>query len=298
MISAIPGSKPLPATPAMVVETIEAGTRGPAPIHGRVERCHADRCSHGRCGHAGCRQGKCDVPGCPAHCPVRPASFGFYDTQWRTWPGQEVVQATHAEPAAPVMPPRSEVPRVEEESPVPGFEPPAPEPEGSQAEPSESETPEPSTPEAVVPAPLPQRAAPDTLPPPEDRPQPEKPAAPAEENLFDEAALRRRSQERIVMLRQAAVQQERLRHEALRQQAQRLSRPPVGGGEAPAATPSVATTLPAGRLVSETPRPALETPLQAAEDEGRALKQAVHAEPAPRGLRDATLKLLQGNPLR
>ena len=85
---------------------------------GGVARCpHCPRggCRHVRHGgqghHAGCRDGLC-VPS----CPVRPAEFGFYGTRWRRWPGQGVVPAS-AEAATPAVPPKSEVPGADEESP-------------------------------------------------------------------------------------------------------------------------------------------------------------------------------------
>jgi hypothetical protein len=62
----------------------------------------------------GCRDGMC-VPS----CPVRPGQFGYYGTQWRRWPGQGVIQASAAEAATPVKPPKSAVPGAEEESPTP-----------------------------------------------------------------------------------------------------------------------------------------------------------------------------------
>ena len=61
--------------------------------------------------HAGCRDGVC-VP----YCPVRPQQFGFYGTQWRRWPGSEVVQVAGTRDAGPVSPPRSAVPGPNEES--------------------------------------------------------------------------------------------------------------------------------------------------------------------------------------
>ena len=279
VISAIPGTAQPPITPGMVVETIEAGTRGPGPApHLRVhERCAGGQCAATRCGHAGCRQGECDVPGCPAHCPVRPASFGFYGTQWRTWPGQQqVIQAAHTEPAAPVMPPKSEVPTADEESPVPGFEPPAPSAEDFSSEPPEPTLLEPANPESTPRTPMP--ADPVPLPEPGTAPGSVKPGRPAEDNLFDEATLRRRSQERLAMLGQAAARQERVRLEALRQQAQRLVRPAAAGSSAAAIRPPVA----AGPIADREPP---------------SLRQAVHAEPEPRGLRAARTPP-QGNPLR
>ena len=297
VISAIPGAAQPPVT-AMVIDTIEAGTRGPGPAahQRRQERCAGGRCAVDNCGHAGCRHGDCDVPGCPAHCPVRPASFGFYGTQWRTWPGQDVAQATHVEPAAPVMPPKSEVPTADEESPVPGFELPAPEPEGGEAGAPDSAPLDPVVPDAVPPRPQPEEPAP--LPQPLEQPRIEKPAVPAEDNLFDEAALRRRSQERLATLRQTAMQQERVRLEALRQQARRLSRAAVSG----AASVSAAS-LPAVIVAAEEPVAAAIPLPEMVADEEQPLAQAVHAEPQPskpqpRGLRSATRKPVEANPLR
>lgn len=85
-------------------------------------------CSH--CGRRGCNHcrpaggriglhcnGKCDAGGCPAHCPVRPDQFGYYATRWRSWPGQGVRQVGHFDPATtPAVPPRSQLPTMDEES--------------------------------------------------------------------------------------------------------------------------------------------------------------------------------------
>lgn len=274
VISAIPGQAKPPISPAMVVETIEAGTRGPMPAPARrgcVDECRGATCPHGHCKHAGCRHGACGVPGCPAHCPVRPASFGFYGTQWRSWPGHDVVQAAHAEPAAPVMPPKSEVPSADEESPVPGFELPAPEPDAApetepeaapETEPAAAPEKNPAAAPAPEPAPSEQQPTaraplePAPLPVPDDRPKAAPPVAPNDDNLFDEAASRRRGQERLAMLRQAALHQERLRHEALRQLAPRVARP------------------------------------------YRPLQRAVYAEPAPGEPGDASEQAAPLNPLR
>lgn len=83
-----------------------------------------------QCGRRGCNEcradggrlglhcnGRCDAGGCPAHCPVRPDQFGYYQTRWRNWPGQGVRQVSHFDPATtPVVPPRSQIPTLEEES--------------------------------------------------------------------------------------------------------------------------------------------------------------------------------------
>ena len=64
--------------------------------------------------------GLCEQGGCPAHCPVRPDQFGYYATRWRSWPGQGVKQVGHFDPATtPAVPPRSEVPGMEDELALP-----------------------------------------------------------------------------------------------------------------------------------------------------------------------------------
>ena len=77
--------------------------------------CGTGGCRHGHGGlhghHGGCRDGVC-VP----YCPVRPHQFGFYGTQWRRWPGQQILQVSAERDAAPVAPPRSAVPGPTEES--------------------------------------------------------------------------------------------------------------------------------------------------------------------------------------
>jgi hypothetical protein len=194
------------------------------------------------------------------------------------------------------MPPKSEVPTADEESPVPGFELPAPEPEGGEAEAPDSAPLDPVVPDAAQPLPQPKEPAP--LPQPLEQPRIQKPAVPAEDNLFDEAALRRRSQERLATLRQTAMQQERVRLEALRQQARRLSRAPESGAAAVGAA-----SLPAAIVVAEEPAAAAIPLPEMVADEEQPLAQAVHAEPQPskpqpRGLRSATRKPVEANPLR
>lgn len=232
VIAAIPGDAEAFVTPYDVVDTVELGTRGggqpPRHVHGRG--CGGAQCAHGRCSHGACRRDGCEIPGCPAHCPVRPASFGYYDTQWRTWPGHGLDQASGGRPAAPVMPPKSEVPKADEESPVPGFEsaqgdaPEAAPADQLQADAEPSILPSPDADRGSVAEPA---AKPSDDKPSDDKPADDKPAKEKSDdaNLFDEATLRRRSQERLAQLGQAAVQQERLRREALRQQAPRIARP-------------------------------------------------------------------------
>jgi hypothetical protein len=96
-------------------------------------RCspHGGACRAGH--HADCRPGQC-VP----FCPVRPAQFGFYGTQWRRWPGSGVVPVSDLQDATPVEPPRLEVPGPDEESPR-RLEEMAPEREGPASEPPEGD---------------------------------------------------------------------------------------------------------------------------------------------------------------
>jgi hypothetical protein len=103
-----------PAPPAVKFDpaVVPAGGAGCCSVdngHGQVRQAGLHHA------HApGCRDGMC-VPS----CPVRPGQFGYYGTQWRRWPGQGVIQASAAEAATPVKPPKSAVPGAEEESPTP-----------------------------------------------------------------------------------------------------------------------------------------------------------------------------------
>lgn len=107
----------------------EAGETRPAPVAvsrtvvdpavvpaGGCRGCNAPACRACRSRqpghHAGCRDGACHP-----HCPVRPQEFGFYGTQWRRWPDTRVVPAAAERADTPVLPPRSELPRSDEESP-------------------------------------------------------------------------------------------------------------------------------------------------------------------------------------
>ena len=178
-----------------------------------------------------CGNGSCGQPGCPAYCPVRPCEFGFYGTEWRTWPGRGVVQrAGYDEAAAPVAPPKSEVPTADEESPAPidtGEGPAAPEPE----EPAEESTEEMAEGEIET-EPLPSAKPSDeeeAAPEPAVEPPAEKKAPSPDDNLFDDVSLRKRQSERLIALQQSAFQREqvrqereRARQEALRQQAAML----------------------------------------------------------------------------
>lgn len=59
----------------------------------------------------------CPGPGCEPNCPVRPAHFGHYTTQWRRWPGSTDGSGAATDAATPEAPPRSVVPGSDEESP-------------------------------------------------------------------------------------------------------------------------------------------------------------------------------------
>jgi len=198
----------------------------------------------GHGGHAGaaCRGGQCDD-----QCVVRPDRFGFYETQWRQWPGARVVQAAGVEELTPASPPRLQVPSEKEESldpkapvefgvdeplegpdattlpglgpivPPPQQRPPAAKPQDvreprtvpneDEEQPSDKTAELPSKPATTE---RPQREERTEEPmeeqaEPESKPEPKQPAAPsADDNLFDEAAHRRRLQERLAVIRSEA----------------------------------------------------------------------------------------------
>ena len=112
--------------------TAEGGVvlAGGATAIADCRQCGRQDC--GKCRPAGGRlglhcNGLCEQGGCPAHCPVRPDQFGYYATRWRSWPGQGVKQVGHFDPATtPVVPPRSEVPGMEEELALPSLQDEAP----------------------------------------------------------------------------------------------------------------------------------------------------------------------------
>ena len=204
--AAEPSPRPPRTRPAMVDHAV-------VPAGGACRGCREAHCRTCRGGghhghHAGCRDGKCHP-----YCPVRPQEFGFYDTQWRRWPGQGVAPAAHVQEATPVRPPKSAVPRADEESRGPrADELPAPEPDATQATPRQrSDQPasppaEPALPaaEPALPAePIREPAEPAPLPieepaagkatgeptaptPPAAEPPAKQPAA--DDNLFDESA--------------------------------------------------------------------------------------------------------------
>lgn len=145
-----------------------AGCRACGPAGCR----HAKGGLHGH--HAGCRDGVC-VP----YCPVRPQQFGYYGTRWRKWPGQDVVQVSGEAAAAPVQPPRSEVPGATEES----LAPPAPDASTADADtrgPAFGPEVTPRTPQEPAPMPAPPRQ-PEPMPPAEPAPDAKPPAPPAPE---------------------------------------------------------------------------------------------------------------------
>ncbi len=180
---------------------------------------------HGSHAGAACRGGHCND-----QCVVRPDRFGFYETQWRQWPGLRVVQAAAAEELTPASPPRLQVPEEKEESLDPkaavefGVDEPAEGPDATtlpglglpvprpQPKPPAAE-PKPPAMEPVIPArpsppktpELPQKPAPQEEVKPETKPDVKPPAVPARpaanDNLFDEAAHRRRLQERLAVIR-------------------------------------------------------------------------------------------------
>lgn len=182
--AAEPSPRPPRTRPAMVDHAV-------VPAGGACRGCREAHCRTCRGGghhghHAGCRDGKCHP-----YCPVRPQEFGFYDTQWRRWPGQGVAPAAHVQEATPVRPPKSAVPRADEESREPrADELPAPEPATAAAVPDAPTAAirEPAT----EPAPLPveEPAVPGRPPAAAPSPPAEPPAKrpPADAKLFDESA--------------------------------------------------------------------------------------------------------------
>ena len=190
--AAEPSPRPPRTRPAMVDHAV-------VPAGGACRGCREAHCRTCRGGghhghHAGCRDGKCHP-----YCPVRPQEFGFYDTQWRRWPGQGVAPAAHVQEATPVRPPKSAVPRADEESREPrADELPAPEPATAAAVPdAPAAAPAPPAAEAIrepaaEPAPLPVEEPPVRGRSPAAAPLPlaEPPAKqpPADANLFDESA--------------------------------------------------------------------------------------------------------------
>jgi hypothetical protein len=168
--------------------------------------------------HHGCREGNC-VP----YCPVRPDRYGFYGTQWRKWPGQQILQVSNDQAAAPIAPPRSEVPDADEESmnpsagdlpaPAPQAAAPltAPAPDLLPSRPETAPTPDGFQPEPqrqAEPAPVPERAVPEPAPAPAVTPEPTPAPAqprPEDENLFEADSGWKAKRKFAVTRRDAAV---------------------------------------------------------------------------------------------
>jgi hypothetical protein len=291
-------------------QVVQAG--GAGGVVADVQRC-------GFAHHAGNQQcnDHCRDGGCPAHCPVRPQTFGFYGTQWRPWPTQQAEETRDVRAATPVPPRKSAVPGIDEESlksaeeGVPATEPPvpdffsAPAPEarpnaaradgGREAEsdvpgelpplePTPSGRSEGATAEAVPEQPTP-------APPTEDRtksdektdaqPDEKTDAQPDEkpdENIFDEAGRSRRRNELFAVLQHRAVRESAARVDASESTIELTSHPQtVGAGSS------------GGRL-----SPALGTaPLQRTPEQG-----GDDVRPLHRGLRGVVPAGAAGNPLR
>lgn len=138
-----------------VVSSLLAGCSGVGMLQPGLHATVAER--H----HAGCRDGMCDP-----HCPVRPGSDGFYETQWRRRAFDRVAKPDDGKGATPADAPRSIVPRAEEES---------TRLEVRNLPPVD----QPTVPPATVPAP------PMPLPsPPEPPAEPPRTAPPEDDNLF------------------------------------------------------------------------------------------------------------------
>lgn len=128
----MPAAGVRPAPPAVGVVRADGASVGRDARDGGVVQAGATVMTADcrQCGRRGCNEcradggrlglrcnGHCDAGGCPAHCPVRPDQFGYYQTRWRNWPGQGVRQVSHFDPATtPAVPPRSQIPTLEEES--------------------------------------------------------------------------------------------------------------------------------------------------------------------------------------
>ena len=117
------GARAVRQTSATVAADGGVVLAGGATALADCRQCGRQECA--KCRPAGGRlglpcNGLCEQGGCPAHCPVRPDQFGYYATRWRSWPGQGVKQVVHFDPATtPVVPPRSEVPSMEDELALP-----------------------------------------------------------------------------------------------------------------------------------------------------------------------------------
>jgi len=140
-----------------------------------------------------CPQGGCGPGGrCQGTCVVRPGRFGYYATQWRSWPGDAGVQQTSLQQMTPVSPPASAIPSVDEEALMPSSLMPEEElaPRGSDSFGFEEVVP--AQPQPQLPEPLsPEGEAPPAAVTPEEATAPEavqQPTAPQRPSLFEEPA--------------------------------------------------------------------------------------------------------------
>lgn len=85
---------------------------GAVLLGGWLTGCSGLHRAHQREHAVACRQCAAGAP-----CPVRPAHFGYYATQWRNWPAAEEGAVSTSGTATPAAPPRSVVPGADEESP-------------------------------------------------------------------------------------------------------------------------------------------------------------------------------------
>ena len=235
-----------------VIAARRASQGGNACGRADCQKCRGSKvCRHkGACGP--------EVPGCPAHCPVRPDRFGYYQTNWRRWPGQTVVPASFSDAAVPVSPPRSVVPGMDDEAGSPA------EDEQAGADTGKAELPGPDEKGGNAPAfesvkPAPETAQPERAEVPETPPEtpvepaaPRKPAKP-QEDLFEQSRAPQRSVDaapgRLVQWR--------------------AKRPPTGGSE---------------RLAGASERPAGASERPAAADDSRAVQASATAPAAAANL--------------
>lgn len=89
----------LRALAAAIVCTWLAGCSGLKPLQHQEHALSCKQCAAG------------------APCPARPTHFGYYATQWRSWPDAGGAAVSTTGTATPAAPPRSVVPRADEESP-------------------------------------------------------------------------------------------------------------------------------------------------------------------------------------
>lgn len=185
-----------------------------------------------------CPQGGCQLGAkCQGTCVVRPGRFGYYATQWRTWPGEGGVQQTSHQEMTPVSPPASAIPSVDEEALMPssllpdddtsfgsdnfGFEPvepavptpqlpPPADPEAGDPLPG---APDPTTVTPPTPPAKPSLFDPPAAPQPADGEKPEEKKDESLDNLFDDfgRASQTRSgsllRQRLAMANQQAARQ-------------------------------------------------------------------------------------------